>query len=139
MVKKQLYNIFFFILLASFGIYAYSGGQRKSITSVIVTPALSYQLINTNQQLKVVVNGTGFYSSAVTWSTNFGYVDKQGIFTAPSITGTAYVTAISNEDHTKSCTVTIIVEPPITSIVISPTDITVQPGQQIQFTATINR
>lgn len=35
------------------------------------------------------------------------------------------------------CTVTIVVMPPITSITISPTNVVLQPGQQIQFTATV--
>ena len=114
-----------------------AGGSRGSIKSVSITPKLSYVLVGTQEQLKVTVSGTGNYSSAVTWSTNFGYVSSNGLYTAPSNPGTAYITAISQADHTKSSTVTISVMPPISSVTISPTSITVLPGQQVQFTATV--
>jgi Bacterial Ig-like domain (group 2) len=136
-MKKSLINIFFFVFVITFGIYTYANGQRRSITSVIVTPPFSYDLVGTEQQLTATVTGTGLYNSAVTWSTSFGTVNKHGVFTAPSTPGTAYITAISNEDHTKSSTVTIVVMPPVSSVTITPTNISVTPGQQIQFTATV--
>jgi hypothetical protein len=54
------------------------------------------------------VQGTGSYSSAVTWGATDGTITSSGVFT-PTGTGTATITATSTQDTTKSGTASIVV------------------------------
>ena len=103
--------------------------QTPTITSVAV--GCSPSSINTNQTSTCTptVNGTGNYSSSVTWSvspTSIGTVSSAGVFTASS-TGTATITATSTQDSTKSGNATVTVTAPSTitsvSAVCSPASI----------------
>ena len=87
------------------------GGSISSgptITSVTVscTPA-SIQSSQTSS-CAATVQGTGAYSSAVTWQATDGSITNSGVFTASS-SGTAKITATSVQDNTKSGTVTVVV------------------------------
>jgi uncharacterized repeat protein (TIGR03803 family) len=91
-------------------------------------------------QCSASVAGTGSYSTAVTWSTDLGAIDSSGKYTAPtSGTGTAKVTATSQQDTTKSGSATITVSSQ-TSLV--PTGLMAVPsilvsGQQTQVTFSV--
>jgi len=63
-------------------------------------------------QCSASVQGTGNYSSAVTWSANAGTITSSGALTAPSTAGTVTVTATSTQDATKSGTATVAVQTP---------------------------
>ena len=63
-------------------------------------------------QCSASVQGTGNYSSAVTWSANAGTITSSGALTAPSTAGTVTVTATSAQDATKSGTATVTVQTP---------------------------
>ncbi len=56
------------------------------------------------------MQGTGSYSSAVTWTANGGSINASGLLTTPASTGSVTVTATSTQDATKSGQATITVE-----------------------------
>lgn len=87
-----------------------------SAVSPICTPSVIE--INATSQCNATVQGTGSYSSTVTWSASTGTIDSNGLFTAPASAGTMTVTATSTQDATKSGTATVTVQstPPIISI-----------------------
>jgi acid phosphatase len=57
-----------------------------------------------------MVQGTGAYSPAVTWSASAGTISATGLFTAPGSPGIEIVTATSVEDTSKSGTADVTVE-----------------------------
>ena len=81
-----------------------------TITSVSVTCDPATVIINATSQCTATVQGTGSYSSAVTWSANGGTISTSGLFTAPASAGTVMVTATSTQDPTKSGEVAVIVQ-----------------------------
>ena len=81
-----------------------------TITSVAVTCNPSTIALNATSQCAATVQGTGAYSSAVTWAASGGSISASGIFTAPASPGSETVTATSVEDTSKSGTATVIVE-----------------------------
>lgn len=84
-----------------------------SITSVsvICTPTTVTAGSGT-AQCAATVQGTGSYSSAVTWSAASGAISPSGLLTAPASAGNVVVTATSTEDATKSGSATITVQAP---------------------------
>jgi hypothetical protein len=72
-----------------------SGSQPSgpSITSVSVSPSSANVLVGATQQFSVSVNGTGSFSSQVTWSVNHvtggnstsGTITSGGLHTAPGV------------------------------------------------------
>ncbi len=93
-------------------------------------------------QCTATVNGTGSYSSAVTWSATAGTISATGLFTAPSVTSVTSVTiaAKSVQDNTKSGTATVTVNPPTSTITVvadSCSPATIQSGGTSQCTATV--
>jgi hypothetical protein len=81
-----------------------------TITSVSVTCDPATVIINATSQCTATVQGTGSYSSAVTWSVNGGAISTSGLFTAPASAGAVMVTATSTQDPTKSGEVAVIVQ-----------------------------
>jgi acid phosphatase len=81
-----------------------------TITSVAVACNPSTIAPNATSQCTATVQGTGAYSSAVSWSTNAGAIDVNGLFTAPALPGTVTVTAISIQDTSQSGTATMTVQ-----------------------------
>jgi hypothetical protein len=86
-----------------------------TITSVTVscnpTSLQAHQTLVTSQ-CTATVQGTGSYSSAVTWSATYGAITTAGVYTAPltvPASGMDTITAISTQDATKSGTATIAV------------------------------
>ncbi|MDO8572406.1 MAG: hypothetical protein Q7S11_01390, partial [bacterium] len=84
-----------------------------TITGVSVNCSPSSIEIYQASQCNAIVNGTGSYNSAVTWSTNTGSINSSGFFTAPAYTTTATVTATSVQDASKSSTTYVTVTAPL--------------------------
>ncbi len=57
------------------------------------------------------VQGIGAYSSSVRWSASAGSINSNGLFSAPSSSGTVTITATSIEDGSKSGSAAITVQP----------------------------
>ena len=78
--------------------------------SVTVVPASLVLFTGTQQQFDATVIGT--INPTVVWNTDGGSVDINGLYTAPEIPGTYYVTATSAADPSKSDTAEVtVVEP----------------------------
>ncbi|MFZ0859487.1 MAG: alkaline phosphatase family protein [Candidatus Sulfotelmatobacter sp.] len=91
-------------------------------------------------QCKATVQGTGAYSSAVTWSASKGSINASGLFTAPASPGTVTVTATSSQDTTKSGTASVTVQstpPTITAVAVTCTPSTIAVSATSQCTATV--
>jgi acid phosphatase len=82
----------------------------STITSVAVTCNPSTVGVNASSQCDAAVQGTGTYSSAVTWSASAGAINASGLFTAPASPTTVTVTATSAQDPTKSGVATLTVQ-----------------------------
>jgi Putative Ig domain len=115
-------------------------GGTSSGTSTITSVAVSCSpnSIDTNQTSACTptVNGTGSFSSSVTWSvspTSIGTVSGSGVFTSTSV-GTATITATSTQDSTQSgsakVTVTLALAAP-SNLVYPQTTIAASVGQSI--------
>jgi acid phosphatase len=92
-----------------------------TITSVAVTCSPATVSVNATSQCSAAVQGTGSYSSAVTWSASDGAVNATGLFTAPATAGAVTVTAISTQNTAKSGEATITVQlqtPPSKHVVL---------------------
>lgn len=86
------------------------------------------------------MQGTGSYSSAVTWTASAGTISSSGLFTAPGAAASVTVTATSSQDATKSGTAMIAVQSAassITSVGVSCAPATIAPGATSQCTATV--
>jgi hypothetical protein len=129
-------------LLSAFGLaslLACGGGGGSSspaptptptVTSVTVSPNPGSVNLNSGSTLQftATVNGTGSYSSAVTWSASSGSVNSSGLYTAPATPGNYTVTATSVQDASKSGTATVNVTKPFadTLVYTNPTSGTYQ-------------
>jgi phosphatidylinositol-3-phosphatase len=82
---------------------------RATITSVAVTCSPSTIGVSATSQCSAMVQGTGSYSSAVTWSVNTGTINANGLFSAPASPGNETITATSTEDVSQSGTATVTV------------------------------
>ena len=81
-----------------------------TITSVLVTCNPASVMINAMSQCNATVQGTGSYSSAVTWSASDGTINSTGLLTAPASPGTVTVTGTSTQDTTQSGEATVTVQ-----------------------------
>ena len=70
-----------------------------SSVSVVCSPATV--VVGAISQCNATVQGTGSYSSAVTWSATGGTINSSGVYTAPSSAGNVTVTATSTQDAAK--------------------------------------
>jgi phosphatidylinositol-3-phosphatase len=82
----------------------------STITSVVVACNPSTVGVSASSQCAATVQGTGSFSSAVTWSASAGSINASGLFTAPASPASATVTATSTQDATKSGTATLTVQ-----------------------------
>lgn len=91
-----------------------SGGSQSSvppsISSVSVSCTPSAIAAQATSQCSATVQGTGAYSSAVTWSASGGSISAAGLFTAPASLGNETITATSVEDPSQSGTAAVTVE-----------------------------
>jgi hypothetical protein len=107
-----------------------------TVTSVTVVCNPTAVNPNGTSICTATVNGTGNPSQTVTWSTNLGSVTSGGSYTAPGSTGTATVTATSQQDSSKSGTATIQVNGSV-SVTINPLNVSLGPNGTQQFTAAV--
>lgn len=111
-----------------------------SISSVSVSCTPSGIAAQATSQCKATVQGTGSYSSAVTWSAGAGTISAAGLFTAPATAGTVTVTATSTQDTTKSGTASVTVQsttPTITSVAVACSPSTIGVNATSQCSATV--
>ena len=116
---------------------------QPTISSVAVVCAPSSVTTGGTSQCSATVDGTGSYSSTVTWKASGGTINASGMLTAPSSAATVMVTAISGEDPSKSGTATVTVaaqttSPTISSVTVSCNPSTVAPSATSQCSATVN-
>jgi len=93
----------------------------SSVSSVSVVCTPSAVATNATSQCNAAVQGTGAYSSAVTWSASGGTISASGLITAPASPVTVTVTAISIQDTSRSGAATVTVHfqtPPSNHIVV---------------------
>jgi len=107
-------------------------------TSVSVSCSPATVVEGQTSQCTATVQGTGSYSSGVSWTATGGTITSAGVFT-PTATGTATITATSTEDTTKSGNASVTVTPPpaIRSVSASCSPTTVVEGQTSTCMATV--
>ena len=115
------------------------GSSSSAITAVTITCSLTTLQSGQTSQCTATVTGTGTFIDTVTWAASAGTIDTTGLFTAQAVTVSTPVTitAISNQDASKSATATITVTP-VTSISVSCTPTVIQSLQTSQCYATAN-
>lgn len=127
------------------------GGTPPTTTSSGITVAISPQAIalSTGEQCGFNATASGGTNSAVTWSVveeiDGGIVSSTGLYTAPGSDGlTCHVRATSVQDPSKYVDAIISIQgigdPPSSggvSISVSPHEVFLPPGEQVQFTATV--
>lgn len=84
-----------------------SNSSSAAVTSVTVSCSPVTVGFAGTTQCSPTVNGTGSFSSAVTWSATAGTIDQSGLFTAPKTANSATITATSKQDSSKSGTATL--------------------------------
>ena len=82
----------------------------SSISSVSVVCSPSAVVVGATSQCNAAVQGTGTYSSAVTWSASGGTISASGLITAPASPVTVTVTATSVQDTSRSGAATVTVQ-----------------------------
>ena len=108
----------------------------SSITSVSVTCSPSSITTAQTSNCSATAQGTGAFSSSVTWTATDGTITSSGVFT-PSSTGTATIVATSSQDTTISGSSTVTVttqEPTPTTPMVVPSILAA--SQQTQVTVT---
>jgi len=119
-----------------------------TITSVTVSPNTAGPIVGTSQQFTATVQGTGSFSSAVTWMVNnipggnatVGTISANGAYIAPPSVpspSTVTVQAVSVQDNGKSGTAAVTINPQNVQISISPTSASLQLGATQQFTVSV--
>jgi phosphatidylinositol-3-phosphatase len=111
-----------------------------TITSVSVTCTPAAVNAGSTSQCAATVQGTGSFSSAVTWSASGGTITPSGLFTAPPAAGSVTVTAASTQDASKSGTALVTVQtsaPTINSVTVVCIPSTVAPNASSQCLATV--
>ncbi|HZD76147.1 MAG TPA: alkaline phosphatase family protein [Acidobacteriaceae bacterium] len=112
-----------------------------SSVSVVCTP--SSISTGATSQCNATVQGTGMYSSMVTWTASGGTIDANGMLTAPNSAATVTVTATSSEDSSKSGTAAVMVAmpsspPTISSVAVTCSPSTIATNATSQCTATVH-
>ncbi len=114
----------------------------STISSVSVVCSPSSVTPGATSQCNVSVDGTGSFSSTVTWSASGGSITGSGLLTAPSSAATVTVTATSSEDSSKSGKATVTVAtgtgaPTISSVGVACSPSTIAINATSQCTATV--
>src|SRR5579872_2546729 len=104
-------------------------------TGVQVTLSPTSATVPQGGQQPFTATVTGSSNTAVTWSATGGSISSAGVYTAGSAAGNFTVTAKSVADPTKTASANVTVQP--VQISVSPSSVTLQPGQTKQFTATV--
>ena len=116
--------------LAACGSSANPSTVTSVTTSCLPSTIQSGQLI----QCSATVNGTGTFSTTVTWTASAGSINSAGTFTAPVVTGptSVTITATSTQNTKESGTATVVINP------VNLQPLTVDAGPQPQTFTTIN-
>lgn len=123
------------LLIAAIGCGG-SGGNNTPKVAVTISPPSVTITPSTTVQFAATV--TGASDERVTWTSSGASVSDTGLFTATSATGTYTVTATSVQDPSASATATVTVATTTgVTVVVSPQTLSVAPGGQAQFTATV--
>jgi hypothetical protein len=120
-----------------------------TITSVSVTPASGSLLIKATLQFTASVQGTGSFTTAVSWSVNdvqggnatAGTITSNGLYSAPATVPNpsgVTVKAQSVQDGTKAGTAQVSITPENVQIDISPSSGSAQLNGTLQFTSTVS-
>ncbi|MDD5356571.1 MAG: PKD domain-containing protein [Candidatus Pacebacteria bacterium] len=116
-------------------------GAVPILTTISVFP--SSTLVATNGTKQFTATAKDQFGVALslqptfTWSvTGGGTISSTGLFTAGSTSGGPYTVAASSGGVSGTTTLSVIVIPVLTTITVSPSNPTVQPGGTQQFTAT---
>jgi Concanavalin A-like lectin/glucanases superfamily/Pectate lyase superfamily protein/Fibronectin type III domain/Abnormal spindle-like microcephaly-assoc'd, ASPM-SPD-2-Hydin len=91
---------------------AYSSTTITLVSSVTVSVNPAATALNSDQPVQLTATVTNALNPSVTWSALFGTITPEGLYTAPSNTGsplTDTITATSVQDPTKSATATVTV------------------------------
>lgn len=93
----------------------------SGVSSVSLSCAATSVLQGATTACSATVQGVGSFSSAINWSTTAGTIDAKGNLTAPATGTSLIVTATSQQDPTKSASLTITLLPSstITSVAIT--------------------
>lgn len=127
---------------------ASSASQTSAVTAVSVTCSPSSVADGGTAQCTASVQGTGSYSSAVTWSTSAGSISAAGVWTAPTSAGTVTITATSTQQPSLTGSATVLIASTgtpstptspssITSVSVSCSPSTVNTGGTSQCTAAV--
>jgi phospholipase C len=119
--RKRAHNLLLYalvvcaILLTETACGSGAGGNQpspnpSSISSVSVVCTPSAVVTNATSQCNAAVQGTGTYSSAVTWSASGGTISASGLITAPASPITVTVTGTSIQDTSRSGAATVTVK-----------------------------
>jgi hypothetical protein len=125
-----------------------SGSATVTVTAppvinVSVAPATTSVQAQGTASFTASVTGTvSGQSTAVTWSVREGAgggsVDGSGRYTAPASAGTFHVVATSVADPSRSGSATVTVSaPPVINVSVSPGSLSVNPGGNATFSATV--
>ncbi len=110
---------------------------RSIVTGIVLTPSSISLRAGENTAFSAQIQGQGGPTTAVTWSASGGSIASSGAYTAPLAGGAYTVTATSVQDPTKKATATVSVAS-ISVGVPAPSNGTVDAGNSIQFSATVN-
>ena len=132
-----------------------TGGSSSSgdTVSITVVPSTASVVANSTQLFDATISGAS--NTTATWQVNgvtggnstLGTISSSGLYTAPAVSATMTftVTAISNDDSTKSATAVVTVSPASTggtsqpvAVTITPTSANVVAKQTQQFSATVS-
>ncbi len=109
-----LYALIVCAILLTVAACGSSGNQTppisSSISSVSAVCVPSAVALQATSQCTASVQGTGSYSSAVTWSASGGTINASGLFTAPASAGSVTVTATSTQDTSQSGAASVTVQ-----------------------------
>ena len=108
-----------------------AGGSTVQVT---VSPANVTLQPGANQTFMATITGSS--NTTVTWSATGGAITAAGVYTAGSTPGNFNVTATSAVDSTRSATAAVVIPGPV-QVSVAPTNVTLQPGGQQWFTATV--
>ncbi len=117
----------------------------KQAISIAITPAQATVILGQTQQFTASLKNAG--NTNVTWAVNqvvgggadTGTIDKNGLYTAPSVLpnpATVTVSVTSVEDTSKSAQATVTLQAPV-AVSVSPTQATVRLGRSVQFSASV--
>ena len=100
------------VLMAACG--GSGGSSGSTITSVAVSCSPTTVSSGGTSQCSATVNGTGNFSTGVSWSASAGTISSAGLLTAPSVTTitSVTVTATSTQNTSVAGTASVTVNPP---------------------------